>query len=129
MANNVTDAEANALLDARLGSGTPENYYLALFSVHPNANGTGGTELSFPRVEIANDSTNFPAASARTKTNGAPFAFPESTGAQATAVAVVLMDASSGGNARYISNPISLLTPNAGVIHSFPEGSLNFTVA
>ncbi len=70
---------SNQTLDAWLGSTTlgPGTVYVALFTAAPTAAG-GGTEVSgggYARVAVTNNATNFPAASAASKSNGAAIDF------------------------------------------------------
>lgn len=98
--------------------------YLALYSVAPNSDGSGGTELTgggYARVAITNNTTNFPNASARQKLNGAaigPFANDGTAGDWAAAVAWKILDAGSGGNVY----TFGLLTP-AVIIRAFQSRS------
>jgi hypothetical protein len=77
--------------------------YLALYSVAPASDGSGGTELTghgYARAAVTNNTTNFPNAASRQKLNGAaigPFV-NNGTGDWLPAVAWKLLDASSGGN-------------------------------
>jgi hypothetical protein len=98
-----TDYLENKMLDHILSATTytpPATLYVGLFSVAPGE-ATSGTELSggsYARVAVTNNSTNFPAASGGSKTNGAAFTFPTATADWSAAVAAGLFDASSGGN-------------------------------
>lgn len=95
MANNLTNAEENRLLDLSLPA---SGCYVALFSVAPGEAG-GGTELSgsgYARTAIP-----FAAASGGSKSNNAAVLFPVATGAWATITGVAIMDAASGGNMRW----------------------------
>lgn len=72
-------AERNAMLDSKLGSGTPATVQLAAYVSSVEVTGNG-----YARVTITNNATNFPAASAGAKSNGADFSFPEATGSWGT---------------------------------------------
>ena len=53
----------------------PGTWYIALFTVMPNDDGTGGTEAAFggyARQAVANDLTEWPAAVSGTKSNANP---------------------------------------------------------
>ncbi len=94
---------ANAMLDFEYGNVSytpPATYYIALYSVAPNAGG-GGTEFTgggYARVAVANNLTNFPAASGGSKTIGTAITFPTLTVDHPDAVAFGIFDASSAGN-------------------------------
>ena len=56
---------ANTVLDSLFGSGTPATLYIGLYSAAPDADGTGGTELSggsYARAAVTNNTTNWPNA-------------------------------------------------------------------
>lgn len=92
---------ANLDLDARYGSGTPATIYVALSTANPTAAGSGLAEPSgngYARVAVTNNTTNFPAASAGSKSNGTEIAFATPTGSWGTVTHAALFDASSGGN-------------------------------
>lgn len=79
MAGFMGDGSCNETLDAWLGDPTigPGTVYLAGFTAAPNSAG-GGTEVSavgYSRIAVTNNSTNFPAATGKTKTNAAVFDF------------------------------------------------------
>ncbi len=97
--------------------------YLALYSVAPNSDGSGGTELTgggYARVAVTNNTTNFPNASARQKLNGAAidFANDGSAGDWLPAVAWKLLDAGSGGNVY----TFGLITPSV-IVRAFQDRS------
>lgn len=71
--------EKNAMLDSKLGTGTPATVYLAAYVASTEVSGN-----SYARVAITNNGTNFPAAAASAKTNGTDFSFPEATGSWGT---------------------------------------------
>jgi hypothetical protein len=83
----------------------PASHWLALYSVAPAADGSGGTELPFTdgyaRLEVANDKTSWTTASAKTLSNAIELAFPAASGGDwPQAVAVALKTASTGGSVR-----------------------------
>lgn len=96
MADNLTDAEENRLLDASLPSGS---VYLALFTVAPDDAGAGGTEVSgggYARQPITSA-----AASGGSKSNNADILFPVASAAWGTIVAYGVFDAATGGVMRW----------------------------
>ncbi len=108
MASGKSNYLSNKVLDLIFGQtaiAAIANVYAALLTVSPTAANTG-TELSiagYARVQIANNATNFPAASAQTKQNANAITFPVITGAgpSAAVVSIGFYDAASGGNLLY----------------------------
>ncbi len=82
-----SDATVDALLDLMFGSGHasgfPSSYDVALSTTQPTDNGSNVTEPAdtYVRQAVTNNTTNFPAASARQKSNGTAIAFPQPMGA------------------------------------------------
>lgn len=72
-------AERDAMLDSKLGSGTPATVYLAAYVSSVEVSGN-----SYARVAITNNVSNFPASSGGAKSNGSDFSFPEATGSWGT---------------------------------------------
>jgi len=93
------DIALNALYGAvAWPGGVPATLYVALMSVAPTASG-GGTEASggtYARAAVANNLTNFPAASGGLKTNASSYGFGTPT--SGNFVAIAFYDASSAGN-------------------------------
>jgi hypothetical protein len=92
---------ANTVWNHFLGAtvATPSaNVRIALFTASPNfTTGVGGTEVAdatYARVQITNNTTNFPAAANRIKSNGVKISFAAFTAAS-TVVAWGMYDASS----------------------------------
>jgi hypothetical protein len=94
------------LLDHVLSAATytpPANVFLALFTVAPSDSG-GGTEVtggSYARKSVANNATNFPAASAGSKNLAVSQSFVTPTAPWGTVVAFGLFDALTVGNLLY----------------------------
>ncbi len=129
----LSDNLANKVLDLILGAVayTPEtNVKIALFNVTPALDGTGGTEVSgsgYAEITKANNLTNFPAATGRTKSNGAAITFPAATASWGTVVAVVVF-ANDGTTMLLVGE---LTTPKVVAVDdvvSFAVGQLSFTV-
>jgi hypothetical protein len=122
---------SNRDLDYNLGNGTPATFYLALYTTLPDANGVGGVEVSggsYARLSITNNTTNFPAAAAASKSNGATWTFAAPTAAWGNVVGAALLDASSGGNLYYIgpfSVPKNIHSGDPAL--SLPAGAAVFT--
>lgn len=129
MADNLTDAEENRLLDLSLPVGAPSTVYLALTSTAPT-DASSGTELSgsaYARVAIT-----LPAASGGSKSNTAAINFATVTGTDwATILGYEVWDASTGGARRW-HRALSVAeqrTPKVGDQYSVPSGALTFTLA
>ncbi|MGB4823406.1 MAG: hypothetical protein WBP82_00690 [Leuconostoc mesenteroides] len=133
MANNITTYLKTRLIEHLLGKTTftaPATLYAALYSVRPAVSGSGGTEFSagsYARVAITNNTTNFPQTGTGIIINGTSVTFPTATADQGTAVCVVILDASTGGNMLLISNVISIAVLD-GVALFFDPGDLTFTL-
>lgn len=99
----ASDYLENAILDHIFGGGNytrPATLYFALFTSAPSDAG-GGTEVSgnaYARVAVTNNSTNFPAATSGSKSNGTSIAFPTATGSWGTVTHYGVFDAASAGN-------------------------------
>ena len=99
----LSDADANNMLDSRFGSvavAIPATYYVGLSTTLPTNTGTNVTEPSgglYARVAVTNNATNFPAAAARSKSNGTVITFPTASASWGTVTHFVLYDASTGG--------------------------------
>lgn len=96
----------NKTLDHILGGGDysrPATVYLALFTAAPTESG-GGTEVSggsYARLAITNNSTNFPAASGGSKSNGTAITLGPASAGWGTVSHWAIFDASTGGNMLY----------------------------
>ena len=80
---STSQSTANRNLDDDYGSGTPATIFVCLTTTAPDETGdgsitqpTGGQYDTYTEVEIPNDSTHWPAASAGSKHNGVSFNFP-----------------------------------------------------
>lgn len=97
---------SNGLLNHFLGSAAftvPGTTYWAAYTTQPTGAGTsgGGTEVSggsYARVAVVNNSANYPASTAATKTNGSAITWPTATGTWGAIAAVGIFDAATGGN-------------------------------
>lgn len=82
---------------------------------------------NYGRVSVTNNATNFPAASAASKSSGADFTFGDPSGAWGVATHFLLWDASSGGNCLgfdLLDAAKSLDASSSPV--KFPSGQLSF---
>jgi len=97
-----SDHLENKVLDHLFGGTTytpPATLYFGLFKTAPTD--SGGTEVTgggYARASVANNTTNFPAASAGAKKNAVVIVFPEATAAWGSVVGVGIFDAATGGN-------------------------------
>ena len=132
MAGGKSDYLENKVLDHVLGGGDytrAATVYAALYSVTPSDTG-GGTELSggsYARVSMTNNSTNWPAASSGSKSNGTAITFPTASADWSTAVAFGILDASSSGNLLYWGSLTTSKTVTNGDTASFAIGTLTIT--
>lgn len=133
MASGDSDYLENKLLDHVLGNTAftaPSPLFIALFTASPSDSG-GGTEVtggSYARLSVTNNTTNFPAASGGSKSNGVTFSYsPNPSAGWGTVVAVGIFDASTGGNLIKWGDLTTSKTINSGDPVSFPSGSLVFT--
>lgn len=125
------------LLDKEFGAVNytpPTSHWLALYSVAPASDGSGGTELPFSngyaRVEIPNDKTSWSNASAKSLSNAIELAFPDASGGDwPTAVAIVLKTASTGGTVRAHGALEESVTVTNGKNTSYDIGALEIVFA
>lgn len=110
----------------------PTTVYAALFTTSPNTEtGAGGTEVtggSYARVAITNNSTNFPAASAGSKSNGTTITFATPTAGWGTVVGFGLYDASTAGNLLVSAALTVSKTINTGDSVTFAPGQFTVTL-
>ena len=132
MAGSKSDYLENKLLDHVLGNvayTAPTTVYVALYTVAPADSG-GGTEVSgggYARVAVANNSTNWPAASGGSKSNGVDITFPTATADWGTVVAFGIFDASTGGNLLYWATLTTSKSVLNGDTAKFSAGSITIT--
>jgi len=124
------------IADSQFGSGattySPATWYFALFTVAPNDDGTGGTEVSggsYARVAKTNNTTNFPAATTVSgetrKTNGTAITWPTPTANWGEVTHYGIFTAASGGLPEYsnpLDSPITIRSGNTPI--EFDIGSL-----
>jgi hypothetical protein len=136
MASGLSDYAVGKLLDKMAGATDftpPATFYVAVFTVSPGRGNSGGTEVSttgtgYARKSITNNTTNFPATSARVKTySGSTVDFGVTTGSWGTVAAVAWMDASSGGNLWWLTDGLSQVVPSGADVY-FNSGDATLTV-
>lgn len=104
MPGSMSDFAEGKVADALLGGsalGAPATWYVGLFTVMPNEDGTGGTEAAwtgYARVAVTNNLTNWPAYASGLKANGTDFTFAAAGSGPTTVVGYGLWDAASAGN-------------------------------
>lgn len=134
MAGRFSTTDVHMLLNNRLGNvavTAVATHYLGLSTTAPAVDGTGVTEPvgnGYARVAIANNTTNWPNAANRQKSNGAAFTFPTATPAGwGTITHFVLFDALTGGAVRAYGPLDTPTVVAAGETRSFPPGSIVVT--
>ena len=125
MADNLTDAEENRLLDLSLpGTGM----FVRLTSTTPT-DSAAGTELS--GNGYTPKAITFAAASGGSKTSSAEVLFDAVTGADwVTILGIEIWDAASGGNRRWY-RPLAVgerRTPAVGDQYRIANGALSFSL-
>jgi hypothetical protein len=103
------------------------NLYFALFTAGPTDTG-GGTEVSgtgYARVNITNNTTNFPTTSSGLKQNGAAIAWPTAGGSWGTVTHWGIFDASSSGNLLFWGSLDTAKAVASGDVPSLPIGALS----
>lgn len=83
---------------------------------------------SYARVAVTNNSTNFPAASAGSKSNGTAITFTTATGSWGTVIDFFIGDASSAGNILGYGTLTSSRTISSGDSASFAISALTITL-
>lgn len=111
----------------------PANVYVALFSVVPALDGTGGTEISggsYARVTVAQGVGSWNAITGggtsgnpEQMTNAAAIGFPTATADWGTVAGVGVYDAASAGNLLYVASLSTSRTVLNGDIFNFASGS------
>jgi len=112
----------------------PANTFMALFTVAPDDAGAGGTEVtggSYVRLSIANNATNWPAATGTTptiKSNGTIFTFVTATATWGTVIHFGIYDAVTSGNLLGSAALTVSKTINNGDTASFAIGDIDITL-
>lgn len=132
MAGSKSDFLENKVLDHLLGATTytpPATLYMGLFTANPSDSG-GGTEVtggSYARVSVTNNTTNWPAASGGSKSNGTAITFPTATANWGTVTAFGIFDASTAGNLLFWGTLTTSKAVDNGDTASFASGALTVT--
>jgi hypothetical protein len=130
---SLTDTLENTILDAITNAAAytgDATAYFAAFTATPSDAG-GGTEVTaanaYARVAVTSNTTNFPAASGGSKSNGTAIAWPQATGSWGTVAAVAQMSASSAGTMRYWDDFTGVAIASGDVLE-IPVGGLTITL-
>lgn len=127
--SSFTDSTANSVLDA-IFTGLPSTIYISLLLERPNPDGSNILEpdlaTGYSRVAISNNSTNFPTATSRLKSNGVEIPFGAISGALRTAKYVGIHNSATGGDLLVISQ-IEEIQIGAGSEPKFSVGNLKFS--
>ena len=83
---------------------------------------------SYARVSVTNNATNWPAAAAGAKANGAAFTFPAATASWGTVTDFFISDAASGGNILCYGVLTTPKTIDSGDTASFAIGDFDITL-
>lgn len=118
------DTVKNSMLDSYFGSGTPATIYVAAYTAGGEASGG-----SYARVAVTNNGTNFPAASAGAKSNGAQINFPAATASWGTITEIRLFDAASAGNQLGTHTLASAKVVDGGDTLYIAAGDLDITLS
>jgi hypothetical protein len=121
---------AGKALDLIFGLDTntfPTTLYIGLSSTQPADDGTNVTEPvgnNYGRVSVLNNLTNWPAASARAKSNGEDILFPAATGDWGDLGWFVIYDAPTAGNFVAWGELVSVTNITIGAQAAFITGTL-----
>lgn len=130
---SLSDYAELKVLDLILGGVAftpPATVYVALFTATPSDTG-GGTEVtggSYARAAVTNNATNWPAASAGSKSNGTTITFPTPTAGWGTVTSWGIFDAASAGNLLWWGALTASQTINTGNGVSFSASGLTVTL-
>jgi hypothetical protein len=109
----------------------PSNTYIGLSTTDPLDDGSGINEPSggsYARVNVVNNTTNWPNAAAGAKANGTAFTFPTATASWGTIGYFFISDAASGGNMLGHGSLTTPKTIDSGDTASFAIGDLDITL-
>ena len=123
--NYLENALANQVLG---GAAAPSiaNTYIALYTAGPSDSG-GGTEVSgtnYSRVNLANNTTNWPTTSDGLKSNGIAVVFPTAGGSWGTVTHFGIFDAATSGNLLFHGSLGTAKAVESGDSPSFPVATL-----
>jgi hypothetical protein len=131
---SFADYLEDKLLSHTFGATTftpPATTYVGLSTTTPTDAGGNITEPSgngYARVAKTNNTTNWPASSGGTSSNGTSVQFPTATGSWGTVTHFFIADASSGGNILGIGALTTSKTIDNGDTASFAATTLTITL-
>ena len=135
MAGAATDYLENAILDHILGKvayTAPTTIYVGLANAvaeDGTITGEPSSTHNYSRVQVTNNTTNFPNASGGSKSNGADIVFNEASGSRGTINYVFLADANVGsGHVLLYAQLTNPKTIGSGDTVKFEAGDLTFSV-
>lgn len=129
------DQQVHNFLNAMFGGtpfpAAPGTYYLGLSTFDAPPWGPSPVEPSagagYARLSIVNDATNFPAATARSKWNGAAFTYAAATGSWGTIKSWFLSKDATGSGKIVASGQLDVPAAiAAGEVWRFAAGALRF---
>lgn len=127
----LTTYEANRLLDILLGNATPATVYVGLCTGVSAGGVITGEPVgnNYSRVAVTNNPTNWPAAAAGSKANGAAITFAAPSGAWGALNYFFLSDAATGNTNTIGYDVIASISPVNGSTVSFNISGLTVTLA
>ena len=105
---------------------------MALFTTLQNDADSSGVEVSggaYARAAVTNNSTNWPASTDGSKSNGNSIDFPTATASWGTVLGFGIYDAASGGNLLFHGSLGSSKAIASSDTPSFAAGSITITFA
>ena len=139
MSGSFSDYLEKKILDHVLGGSDyerPSKVYVGLATATINDATTGSTVTepsssdAYARVEVTNNSTNWPAAAGTTATkkNGIDIVFPEATGNWGSVTYFFIADENTGGNILMYGSLTNVKTIGPGDIPRFDTDSISITL-
>ncbi len=130
--SGFTDYLEDKVLDHVFGGNAytaPTNLYVALYTVSPGDDGTGGTEVSGGAYARQTATFNVSGSSPTEATNAAAIEYPTATADYGTVVACAILDASSGGNMLAYATLTSSKVVSTGDVFRFDQNDLDISLA
>lgn len=109
----------------------PANVYIALFTTMPNSAGVGGVEVvggSYARPTVTNNTTNWPNAASRIKSNGTAILFAQAGADWGNIVGAGIYDALTAGNLLIFGQFAVILPVNMNDVVSFTVSQFQASV-
>jgi hypothetical protein len=131
---SFTDFLEDELLDHVFGNASfspSANVYIGLSTTTITDAGGNDTEPgggAYARVTVANNATNWPAASGGAKANGTDFTFPEATASWGTIIDFAIYSALTAGNMYAYGTLTTSKAINNGDTAKFATGDIDITL-